>query len=128
MNDVSWPDLPVVAADALADTRALDLAVAAVGQQLRRLALLARRWIGPELHTPGNSAAPRVVHTEPGPWHGVIIVDDDVASYWLLVRSGSGRRTTANNEPWRAEPRDAGYERQWSNDQPPLWPDERTWR
>ena len=81
-------DLPVLLADWLADTDVLDRALAALGRFCTAVPLKLAAWLGSELRTPENSAPPRVVAAEPGPWNGLVFVEHDEPRFWVFAKAG----------------------------------------
>lgn len=123
-------DVPVVAADFLVDSGIFDRLLAVVRTATAGVPGKLRLWLGSDLRDPSNSLPPFVEPTEPGPWDGVILIECDEPTYWLLVRAGDQKqrpavapKPTAGSRPYWADPPLASRDRAERRDRM-NWPDQ----
>ena len=130
-------DLPVLAADALADSGILEAIFGGLSDLVVAIPARVVSWLGPELRTPDNSPAPRFIPAEQGPWNGVVFIEGDQPSYWVLARASASRVEQQRQRPvppfadtrppgaWPHDPREPSYS-SWPYDDYPHDPD-RPW-
>ena len=89
-------DLPTLVADAMVDSGIFDSLIEGLSRTLKAIPRRVVAWLGPELHTPTNSSPPLMTLAEPGLWNGVVFVESNEASYWLLTKANPGNRLEAH--------------------------------
>ncbi len=132
MNAVTIPDpgldLPTLTADALVDSGMFDALLEGAGRTLKAIPRVMIDWLGPECRTPSNSSPPNVTPTEPGLWNGVVFLEANEASYWILVKANAGKRPQTHGQPPPFGGRDphGRSDSRWPHDPPgaqSLWPE-----
>ncbi len=103
MDSIAFPttgiDLPTLVADAMVDSGAFDSLVEGIGRALKSVPKRVAVWLGPELHSPDNSAAPSVSFAGSELFNGVVFIESNEPSYWLLVKASVGRCQQRHNQP-----------------------------
>jgi hypothetical protein len=111
-------DIPVVVADYIADCGLLDSMVASITRVVTAIPERVTNWLGPELRTPDTSRPPDMTFNDPGPWNGIVFVEANEPTYWLLVRANAGRRANDSyRQPFTS--REPGFSG-WSPDSAPI--------
>jgi hypothetical protein len=89
-----WLDSRTLVAEFLARTGLIDRILFHLGRAALGVPRALARWLGPDLRTPTNSARPRVQFAEDQPVSGILVVHQDEAVAWILIRLGdsAGRK------------------------------------
>ncbi len=98
-----WCDSADIIAEFLARTGLIVPIVTGLGRLIIAVPLAVARWLGPEVHTPWNSSAARVVPTESGQFSGVLVFHRNKAIAWAMVRVDDAPHDVVPRSP---QPRD----------------------
>ena len=94
-----WFDAADIIANFLARTGLIVPIMTGLGRTIVAVPLAVARWLGPEVHTPSNSSAARVVPTESGQFGGVLVFHRNKATAWAMVRVDDAHQNVVPRSP-----------------------------
>jgi len=83
MGKKSWIDPTDIAVELLSRADVLEGAAKRIGAAVRAFVL----WLGDEAYTPRTGEAPIVAPSRSGTWSGIVLVHQNRAVSWLLLRN-----------------------------------------
>lgn len=121
-----WFDAPEIFAEYLWRTDLVTPIVECIGGALIAAPLMLARWLAPEVRTPENSPAPRILPAEAGRFSGVILVHRNEAKAWAMTKVADGDVTYPANrsQVLHPDPRNVIHHDERFGQPPGLWPED----